>query len=102
VRSLDWPDWVEVRPNPIFGGGPIHGSILAVAAGVIVVGRQALPVCAKAGGFGVVLAQCFDYSEQPELWQRSMRLLVDEVLPRVGDLEPAPQAELTATPATGG
>jgi alkanesulfonate monooxygenase SsuD/methylene tetrahydromethanopterin reductase-like flavin-dependent oxidoreductase (luciferase family) len=40
------------------------------------------------GGFGVLLVYCFDYAENPEVWQNSMRLLAEEVLPRVPHLTP--------------
>ncbi len=38
------------------------------------------------GGFGVLLVICFDYFEQPHAWQRSMRLLAEEVMPRFAHL----------------
>jgi alkanesulfonate monooxygenase SsuD/methylene tetrahydromethanopterin reductase-like flavin-dependent oxidoreductase (luciferase family) len=37
----------------------------------------------KVGGFGTLLVTVYDYSENPELWKKSMRLLKEEVLPRV-------------------
>ena len=40
------------------------------------------------GGFGVLLVYCFDYTENPSAWQTSMRLLAEEVLPRVAHLTP--------------
>jgi len=40
------------------------------------------------GGFGVLLVFCFDYVENPEAWQTSMRLLAEEVLPLCADLVP--------------
>jgi alkanesulfonate monooxygenase SsuD/methylene tetrahydromethanopterin reductase-like flavin-dependent oxidoreductase (luciferase family) len=40
------------------------------------------------GGFGVLLVYCFDYVENPEAWQTSVRLLAEEVLPRVAHLTP--------------
>jgi alkanesulfonate monooxygenase SsuD/methylene tetrahydromethanopterin reductase-like flavin-dependent oxidoreductase (luciferase family) len=40
------------------------------------------------GGFGVLLVFCFDYAENPEAWQTSMRLLAEEVLPLCADLVP--------------
>ncbi|MFN8526012.1 MAG: LLM class flavin-dependent oxidoreductase [Chloroflexota bacterium] len=40
------------------------------------------------GGFGVLLVYCFDYADNPAAWQTSMRLLAEEVLPRVSHLTP--------------
>jgi alkanesulfonate monooxygenase SsuD/methylene tetrahydromethanopterin reductase-like flavin-dependent oxidoreductase (luciferase family) len=40
------------------------------------------------GGFGVLLVYCFDYVENPSAWHTSMRLLAEEVLPRVAHLTP--------------
>lgn len=38
------------------------------------------------GGFGYLLLFCFDYADDPEPWRRSMKLLADEVMPRVAHL----------------
>lgn len=35
------------------------------------------------GGFGTLLVQGFDYSDNPEPWKKSLKLLKEEVLPRV-------------------
>ena len=40
----------------------------------------------QVGGFGTVLLFCFDYSETPEAWRNSMRLLAEEVMPKVAHL----------------
>jgi len=40
------------------------------------------------GGFGRLLVFGFDYSDQPEAWHNSLRLLANEVLPRVSHLTP--------------
>jgi alkanesulfonate monooxygenase SsuD/methylene tetrahydromethanopterin reductase-like flavin-dependent oxidoreductase (luciferase family) len=45
---------------------------------------------ADLGGFGTLLLFVFDYADHPEPWLKSMRLLAEEVLPRVADLEPSP------------
>lgn len=37
----------------------------------------------KVGGFGTLLVTCYDYSEKPDVWKKSMRLLKEEVLPRM-------------------
>ena len=42
----------------------------------------------EVGGFGTLLLFCFDYSENPEVWQQSMRLLAQEVMPKVDHLLP--------------
>ena len=42
------------------------------------------------GGFGVVLAQWYDYADAPGPWHESMRLFAEEVMPRVADLTPSP------------
>jgi alkanesulfonate monooxygenase SsuD/methylene tetrahydromethanopterin reductase-like flavin-dependent oxidoreductase (luciferase family) len=47
----------------------------------------------EVGGFGTLLLFCFDYSENPDAWQKSMRLLAREVMPQFADLKPkAPAA----------
>jgi hypothetical protein len=33
---------------------------------------------------------CFDYSENPQAWRESMRLLAREVMPKVAHLVPSP------------
>lgn len=43
-------------------------------------------VYADVGGFGHLLLFCFDYVEQPSVWQRSMELLASEVMPRLTHL----------------
>jgi len=40
------------------------------------------------GGFGSLLVFGFDYTENPGAWKNSLRLLAEEVLPRVGHLMP--------------
>ena len=42
----------------------------------------------EVGGFGSLLLFCFDYSETPEAWRNSMRLLAEEVMPKVAHLTP--------------
>ncbi len=41
------------------------------------------------GGFGGLLVFGFDYSEKPEAWHTSLRLLAEEVAPRIRHLTPA-------------
>jgi alkanesulfonate monooxygenase SsuD/methylene tetrahydromethanopterin reductase-like flavin-dependent oxidoreductase (luciferase family) len=43
-----------------------------------------------AGGFGELLVFGFDYSESPQAWHNSLRLIAEEVLPRVKHLHPEP------------
>jgi alkanesulfonate monooxygenase SsuD/methylene tetrahydromethanopterin reductase-like flavin-dependent oxidoreductase (luciferase family) len=43
-------------------------------------------VYADVGGFGHILLFCFDYSETPDVWRRSMDLLANDVMPRVAHL----------------
>ncbi|MGF1600000.1 MAG: LLM class flavin-dependent oxidoreductase [Acidimicrobiales bacterium] len=43
-------------------------------------------VYAEVGGFGMLLLFGFDYLENPDPWQKSMRLLAEEVMPRVAHL----------------
>ena len=52
------------------------------------VARKLERVYNEVGGFGHLLVFGFDYSEQPEAWQHSLRLLAQEVLPRVAHLTP--------------
>jgi alkanesulfonate monooxygenase SsuD/methylene tetrahydromethanopterin reductase-like flavin-dependent oxidoreductase (luciferase family) len=42
----------------------------------------------EVGGFGQLLVFGFDYSESPGAWHNSLRLLAEEVLPRVAHLAP--------------
>ncbi len=41
----------------------------------------------EANGFGVLCVLGFDYSATPEVWRNSLRLLADEVMPRVAHLQ---------------
>ena len=50
--------------------------------------RRLREVYEEVGGFGTILLFCFDYSETPDAWHNSMRLLAEEVMPRVADLKP--------------
>jgi alkanesulfonate monooxygenase SsuD/methylene tetrahydromethanopterin reductase-like flavin-dependent oxidoreductase (luciferase family) len=43
-------------------------------------------VYADVGGFGHLLLFCFDYSDTPDAWRRSMDLLANDVMPRVAHL----------------
>jgi alkanesulfonate monooxygenase SsuD/methylene tetrahydromethanopterin reductase-like flavin-dependent oxidoreductase (luciferase family) len=43
----------------------------------------------EVGGFGTLLVFGFDYKHKPEAWYNSMRLLKQEVLPRLKHLKPA-------------
>lgn len=45
------------------------------------------------GGFGTLLVLGFDYADQPEAWRNSMRLLAEEVMPKVQHLKPKTVAE---------
>jgi alkanesulfonate monooxygenase SsuD/methylene tetrahydromethanopterin reductase-like flavin-dependent oxidoreductase (luciferase family) len=40
------------------------------------------------GGFGGLLVFGFDYSENPQAWHNSLRLLAEEVAPRIKHLTP--------------
>jgi alkanesulfonate monooxygenase SsuD/methylene tetrahydromethanopterin reductase-like flavin-dependent oxidoreductase (luciferase family) len=42
----------------------------------------------EVGGFGTLLVFCFDYTENPAAWRHSMRLLAEEVMPRMRNLTP--------------
>lgn len=50
----------------------------------------------EVGGFGTLLLFGFDYTENPEAWHTSMRLLMEEVLPRVSHLVPGPVSAAAA------
>ena len=41
------------------------------------------------GGFGHLLVFGFDYNDNPDAWRTSLRLLAEEVLPKVRHLSPA-------------
>jgi alkanesulfonate monooxygenase SsuD/methylene tetrahydromethanopterin reductase-like flavin-dependent oxidoreductase (luciferase family) len=42
----------------------------------------------EVGGFGTLLVFGFDYKHKPEAWRNSLRLLKQEVLPRLKHLKP--------------
>jgi alkanesulfonate monooxygenase SsuD/methylene tetrahydromethanopterin reductase-like flavin-dependent oxidoreductase (luciferase family) len=42
----------------------------------------------EVGGFGTLLVFGFDYKHKPEAWQNSLRLLSQEVMPRLKHLKP--------------
>jgi alkanesulfonate monooxygenase SsuD/methylene tetrahydromethanopterin reductase-like flavin-dependent oxidoreductase (luciferase family) len=52
------------------------------------VARRLEQVYDEVGGFGTILVFCFDYVGNPEAWQNSMRLLAEEVMPKVAHLKP--------------
>jgi alkanesulfonate monooxygenase SsuD/methylene tetrahydromethanopterin reductase-like flavin-dependent oxidoreductase (luciferase family) len=45
------------------------------------VANRILDVYRRIGGFGYLLVVSYDAADEREPWERSMRLLVDEVLP---------------------
>jgi alkanesulfonate monooxygenase SsuD/methylene tetrahydromethanopterin reductase-like flavin-dependent oxidoreductase (luciferase family) len=47
------------------------------------VANQLFHLYERVGGFGTLLVNGYDYSENPEIWKKSMRLLQEEVMPRV-------------------
>jgi alkanesulfonate monooxygenase SsuD/methylene tetrahydromethanopterin reductase-like flavin-dependent oxidoreductase (luciferase family) len=48
----------------------------------------------EVGGFGQVLVFGFDYVDNPEAWQNSLRLIAEEVRPRVAHLKPRPMSQV--------
>jgi alkanesulfonate monooxygenase SsuD/methylene tetrahydromethanopterin reductase-like flavin-dependent oxidoreductase (luciferase family) len=46
------------------------------------------------GGFGTLLVFGFDYADNPEAWHNSMRLLMEEVYPKVQHLKPTPASNV--------
>lgn len=52
------------------------------------VARKLEQVYNDVGGFGHLLVFGFDYIDQPEAWHHSLRLLAQEVLPKVAHLTP--------------
>jgi alkanesulfonate monooxygenase SsuD/methylene tetrahydromethanopterin reductase-like flavin-dependent oxidoreductase (luciferase family) len=46
----------------------------------------------RVGGFGELLMTGYDYSETPDVWKKSMRLLKEEVLPRIKTIDHIQQA----------
>ncbi|MBV8652611.1 MAG: LLM class flavin-dependent oxidoreductase [Alphaproteobacteria bacterium] len=42
----------------------------------------------EVGGFGTILVFCFDYAGNPEAWHHSLRLIAEEVMPKVKHLKP--------------
>ncbi|MBS0559676.1 MAG: LLM class flavin-dependent oxidoreductase [Proteobacteria bacterium] len=53
-------------------------------------------VYADVGGFGHLLVFGFDYAENPAAWQNSLRLLKEDVLPRVRHLVPNSRTKVAA------
>jgi alkanesulfonate monooxygenase SsuD/methylene tetrahydromethanopterin reductase-like flavin-dependent oxidoreductase (luciferase family) len=47
------------------------------------VARKIQELYDKVGGFGTLLVTVYDYADAPEQWKESMRLLIQEVLPRL-------------------
>ena len=41
------------------------------------------------GGFGCIITMVFDQSENQTGWEKSTRLMAEEVIPRLADLVPA-------------
>jgi alkanesulfonate monooxygenase SsuD/methylene tetrahydromethanopterin reductase-like flavin-dependent oxidoreductase (luciferase family) len=58
---------------------------LCIVGGPDDVARQIRELYQDVGGFGTLLMVAHDWDE-PERWQNSMRLLAEEVMPRVADL----------------
>jgi alkanesulfonate monooxygenase SsuD/methylene tetrahydromethanopterin reductase-like flavin-dependent oxidoreductase (luciferase family) len=56
------------------------------------VARKIRGLYKASGGFGVLLAMVLDHSGDQRGWERAMRLLAEEVMPRVGDLTGEPAA----------
>lgn len=50
------------------------------------VAKKLLNVYQQTGGFGTLLLTGYDYSENPEPWMKSLRLMQEEVLPRFESL----------------
>jgi alkanesulfonate monooxygenase SsuD/methylene tetrahydromethanopterin reductase-like flavin-dependent oxidoreductase (luciferase family) len=76
----DVPD-SDVTPEYCAGHNWLIGSPATVA-------EKLERVYHEVGGFGTLLVFCFDYAEQPRAWRTSLRLLAEEVLPRVKHLVP--------------
>ena len=79
-HDQDIPD-VDVTPEYCAKHNWLVGSPTTVAA-------KLEQLYVELGGFGVLLVYCFDYADNPQAWHNSMRLLTEEVLPRVQHLTP--------------
>jgi alkanesulfonate monooxygenase SsuD/methylene tetrahydromethanopterin reductase-like flavin-dependent oxidoreductase (luciferase family) len=53
------------------------------------VARKMEKIYNDVGGFGGVLVFGFDYSENPNAWHNSLRLMAEQVAPRIKHLTPA-------------
>ena len=53
------------------------------------VARKLEKVYNDVGGFGGILVFGFDYMDNPDAWRNSLRLLAEEVAPRIKHLTPA-------------
>lgn len=69
----------DVTPAHMAEHGWLCGSPETVASGIE-------EMYEKTGGFGSMLMLGMDYTEQPELWRRSMELMGTEVIPRLKHL----------------
>jgi alkanesulfonate monooxygenase SsuD/methylene tetrahydromethanopterin reductase-like flavin-dependent oxidoreductase (luciferase family) len=64
---------------------PDHNWLIGSPATVVEKIRR---VYDEVGGFGTLLVFCFDYAENPQAWYGSMRLLAQEVMPKLAALTP--------------
>jgi alkanesulfonate monooxygenase SsuD/methylene tetrahydromethanopterin reductase-like flavin-dependent oxidoreductase (luciferase family) len=60
------------------------------------VARRIEEVWHDVGGFGSLLVFGFDYAESPEVWRNSLRLIAEEVKPRLAHLKVPPRVSATA------
>jgi alkanesulfonate monooxygenase SsuD/methylene tetrahydromethanopterin reductase-like flavin-dependent oxidoreductase (luciferase family) len=65
-----------ITPEVLADRGWFIGDPDTVAAGIA-------SLYEETGGFGTLLATVYDYAEEPGLYQRSLQLLAEEVVPRV-------------------
>jgi alkanesulfonate monooxygenase SsuD/methylene tetrahydromethanopterin reductase-like flavin-dependent oxidoreductase (luciferase family) len=76
----DVPD-ADIRPEYLVDHGWLVGSPQTVT-------RKLQETYEEAGGFGSLLVLVFDHLDDHEGWQRSQRLLAEEVMPHFANLQP--------------
>jgi len=74
-HSQDFPD-DQVTAEYIIRTNGLIGSVETVT-------KKLDALYEEIGGFGTLLVTGYDYTEQPKVWKKSMKLLAEEVVPRL-------------------
>lgn len=80
-------DIKNLKPDPALADEEVTAELMAKTDWLVgspeTVAKKLQKLYDTVGGFGTLLITGYDYSESPEIWKESMRLLVEEVLPRL-------------------